>query len=120
MFRFSTNAFADGVTIPKKYTCDGEDISPFLEWQNPPKDTKSFVIIMDDPDAPMGTFVHWVVANIPANTTSLTNILPEGSVEGQNSINRIGWTAPCPPSGMAFKISTEARFFILFLYLLDL
>ncbi len=66
-FTLESSAFKQGDLIPYKYTCDGDDISPALAWNNPPANTKSFVLIMDDPDAPMGTWDHWLVFNIPAN-----------------------------------------------------
>ncbi len=96
-------AFKNGETIPVKYTCDGEDISPALSWSGAPAGTKSFVLIMDDPDAPMGTWIHWVVYNIPANVNSLPeNVPPEkklkdGTLQGKNSWGRIGYGGPCPP-----------------------
>ncbi len=98
-------AFANEGLIPSKYTCDGENISPPLKWGNFPKETKSFAIINDDPDAPMGTWVHWVIYNIPANVNSLSeNIpkaekLPNGALQGKNSWGKIGYGGPCPPSG---------------------
>jgi len=98
-------AFKHGGKIPKRYTCDGEDISPPLKWNGVPKGTKSFAIICDDPDAPMGTWVHWVYYNIPVEVRSLPeNIAPEenpaiGGVQGINDFKRIGYGGPCPPWG---------------------
>jgi Raf kinase inhibitor-like YbhB/YbcL family protein len=98
-------AFTEGSMIPAKYTCDGQDISPPLEWRDIPAGTKSFALICDDPDAPMGTWVHWVVYNIPPNINKLDeNVKPEkefkdGMRQGSNSWPRIGYGGPCPPSG---------------------
>ena len=98
-------SFEHGGMIPKKYTCDGEDISPPLKWKNVPSGTKSFVLICDDPDAPMGTWVHWVYYDIPANVRSLPEgILPVenpeiGGTQGINDFKKIGYGGPCPPFG---------------------
>ncbi len=104
-FELTSSAFAHGESIPMRYSCDGEDISPPLTWGDPPAGTQSFALIMDDPDAPMGTWVHWVVYNLPAATRGLPeNVptdaqLPDGSLQGTNSWGRIGYGGPCPPSG---------------------
>jgi len=104
-FEVTSSAFAPGEAIPRKYTCDGEDISPPLAWSNPPQDTQSFALIADDPDAPMGTWVHWVLYNLPAEARSLPQAispeaeLPDGSRHGNNSRPRLGYAGPCPPSG---------------------
>ena len=98
-----SSAFTNGGNIPVKYTCDGEDISPPLQWNNVPSGTKSLVLIMDDPDAPMGTWVHWVIYNIPATVKSLPEhfpakeIMKDGTTQGRNSWGRIGYGGPCPP-----------------------
>jgi Raf kinase inhibitor-like YbhB/YbcL family protein len=98
-------AFAQGQPIPVKYTCKGEDISPALAWGDPPAGTQSFALIMDDPDAPVGTWVHWVLFNIPASARGLPEAfpadasLPDGSLSGKNSWGRTGYGGPCPPSG---------------------
>lgn len=98
-------AFAQGATIPRQYTCDGKDISPALQWGEPPEKTQSFALIMDDPDAPMGTWVHWVLYNLPATARSLPEGVPpaadlaDGSHHGRNSWKRLGYGGPCPPSG---------------------
>jgi Raf kinase inhibitor-like YbhB/YbcL family protein/uncharacterized protein (TIGR00297 family) len=101
----STPAFRPGQPIPAKFTCEGENLSPELQWANLPAWTKSLVLIMDDPDAPMGTFVHWAIYNIPPTLTGL----PEGvstepqvsgvGTQGLNSARRSGYTGPCPPPG---------------------
>ena len=94
-------AFAHGEPIPVEYTCDGDDISPPLQWTEPPANTQSFALIMDDPDAPMGTWVHWILFNIPANTRELPTAAapPAGSISGNNSSRRTGYGGPCPPGG---------------------
>jgi Raf kinase inhibitor-like YbhB/YbcL family protein len=95
--------FSAGETIPKKFTCDGPDVSPQLKWDPPPARTQSFALIMDDPDAPAGTWVHWVLYDLPANTLKL----PEGVAkqeelasdarQGRNDFGKIGYGGPCPP-----------------------
>jgi len=98
-------AFEDGGFIPPKYTCDGADISPPLRWQAVPDGTKTLALICDDPDAPLGTFVHWVLFNIGAETRELeenippNKTLPGGAMQGRNDFGRIGYGGPCPPRG---------------------
>jgi len=98
-------AFQPGEMIPSKYTCDGPDVSPPLSWADSPAGTKSFALISDDPDAPGGTWVHWVIWNIPATTRSLEenlpkkDSLPNGAKQGTTDFRRIGYGGPCPPSG---------------------
>ncbi|MGD1156243.1 MAG: YbhB/YbcL family Raf kinase inhibitor-like protein [Terriglobia bacterium] len=100
-----TTAFQPGGNIPKLFTCDGADTSPALSWSDPPPRTQSFVLIMDDPDAPGGTFVHWVVYNLPASTRQLPERLPGndgmqgGGNQGVNDFARTGYGGPCPPPG---------------------
>ena len=92
--------FEHNSVIPTKYTCDGEDINPPLEVSNIPEGTASFVLIVDDPDAPAGTWVHWVVFNIPPNVKSIgENSVPKDSTQGINSFNKVDYGGPCPPSG---------------------
>ena len=92
-------SFAHNAMIPPKYTCQGEDINPPLEIDNIPSNTKSLVLIMDDPDAPMGTWVHWTVWNIPPDTKTIgENTKPQG-MEGITSFGKPGYGGPCPPSG---------------------
>jgi Raf kinase inhibitor-like YbhB/YbcL family protein len=104
-FQLSTTAFAEGQTIPKKSTCDGPDVSPPLSWKGAPAATKSLALIVDDPDAPAGTWVHWVVFNIPANMTELpegvekTEQVAGGALQGRNDFSKIGYNGPCPPPG---------------------
>ncbi len=98
-------AFQPGSLIPAKYTCDGQDISPPLNWPDPPAGTESFALIADDPDAPVGIWVHWVIWNIPAGTRALEENLPKmaslpnGAKQGTTDFRRIGYGGPCPPSG---------------------
>jgi Raf kinase inhibitor-like YbhB/YbcL family protein len=97
-FRLTSPSFADGASIPARHTCDGDDLSPRLTWTGTPGGTQSFALIVDDPDAPRGTFTHWVVYDIPAEMTELG----EGSTlgtQGRNSFGRSGYGGPCPPPG---------------------
>lgn len=106
-FSLTSTDFAHQGKIPKECTCDGQDISPQLSWTNPPPGTKSFALIVDDPDAPDPkapkiTWVHWVLYNIPASTTELpkgVKNLPPGTKEGLNDWKRTGYGGPCPPIG---------------------
>ena len=101
----SSPAFAPGAMIPVRYTCDGNDESPPLVWDGAPAGVQSFVLIMDDPDAPAGIWVHWVIFNIPASATGLPAAIPpqprlkDGAVQGVNSWRRVGYGGPCPPRG---------------------
>lgn len=102
---FMSRAFNHGDMIPRKHTCDGADISPPLEWNSVPAGTKSMALICDDPDAPMGIWVHWVYYDIPVETKSLPeNIAPKehpvnGGTQGSNDFHKIGYGGPCPPGG---------------------
>src|SRR3990170_4995488 len=101
----SSTAFSNGGPIPSKYSCKGQDVSPPLAWGDPPAGTQSFALIMDDPDAPMGTWVHWVMFNIPASARGLSEATPTtpqlagGSLQGVTSARSSGYHGPCPPSG---------------------
>jgi len=102
----TTNAFSPGGTIPRKFTCDGPDVSPALKWTDPPAGTQSFALIADDPDAPAGTWVHWVVYDLPATARELPENVPKqeqvpsgGGVQGRNDFRKIGYGGPCPPPG---------------------
>ena len=103
--KVTSSTFQDGGLIPAKYTCDGADVSPPLQWDTVPEGTKSITLICDDPDAPMGTFVHWVLFNLPAETRQLAEkvpadkTLPSGARQGTSDFGRIGYGGPCPPSG---------------------
>jgi Raf kinase inhibitor-like YbhB/YbcL family protein len=100
-----SSAFKDGTEIPQEYTCDSEDVSPPLEWNSIPEGTETFALICDDPDAPMGTWVHWVVFNIPGDIMLLPERVPpereldNGAIQGMNDFKKIGYGGPCPPSG---------------------
>lgn len=103
--KISSEVFSPGEYIPEKYTCDGEDVSPPLVWSDPPEGVGSFALIMEDPDAPVGTWIHWVLYNIPGQSLSLGEAihpeaeLADGSLHGQNSWKALGYGGPCPPSG---------------------
>ena len=97
-FRLAIPAFPEGGTIPAEYTCQGADQSPALEWSDTPPQTKSLALIVDDPDAPVGVFNHWLVSNIPASEHSL----PKGARAGEGATNdfgNTGYNGPCPPRG---------------------
>ena len=104
-FEIQSPAFEAQGKIPTKYTCDGQDLSPPLRWTDPPAGTQSLALISDDPDAPMGTWVHWVVYNLPAKTRELqegipkTESLANGANQGVTDFQRVGYGGPCPPPG---------------------
>jgi len=108
-FTINSTAFKEGGTIPKQYTCDSTDVSPPLSWEGTPSATKSFALIMDDPDAPVGTFNHWVLYDLPAETKALSEgmakdpALPTGAKQGVTSFRRAGYGGPCPPKGPAHR-----------------
>lgn len=110
----SSDSLTNG-TVPSEFTCDGADRSPPLKWTAPPAETKSFVLTVTDPDAPGGTFTHWILYNLPANTSALPAGVPaqdqlaDGSHQGRNDFAKIGYGGPCPPHG-----STHRYFFDLF------
>lgn len=101
----STTSFPNGGDIPKKFTCDGADVSPELSWGGAPSATQSFTLIADDPDAPVGTWTHWVLYDLPASASSLTegvskiDELGSGGRQGRNDFRKIGYGGPCPPPG---------------------
>jgi len=105
----TSSAFQEGGKIPDKYTSQGQDISPPLAWSEPPAGTQSLALIMDDPDAPGGTFTHWVIFNIPSNLRRLPEAVPtedqlsDGTLQGRNDFNRIGYGGPSPPPGPAHR-----------------
>ena len=104
-FQITSAAFSEGQPIPAKYSCEGSDISPPLQWTNTPASTKSFALIADDPDAPMGTWVHWVLYDLPPDATGLpedvakTQVIASGAKQGLNTWPRLGYGGPCPPPG---------------------
>lgn len=104
-FTLKTTAFQHGGDIPKKYTCEGPDVSPPLSWSEPPSGTESFALIADDPDAPVGTWVHWVAYDLPSTARQLpegvpkSEEIPGGGRQGMNDFRRIGYGGPCPPPG---------------------
>ena len=101
----TSTAFAEGAAIPKQHTGDGKDASPALRWSDPPGQTKSFALICDDPDAPRGTWVHWVLYNLPADSRELSEgvptsaILDNGAKQGKNDFGTFGYGGPAPPKG---------------------
>jgi len=103
--KLTSAAFKEGEAIPRQYTCDGVNVSPPLEWGRAPKNAKTIAIITDDPDAPGGTWVHWVLFNLPAENIGLVENLPvtenlkAGGFQGKNDFDKIGYGGPCPPSG---------------------
>jgi hypothetical protein len=104
-FALKSTAFANGGEIPRRYTCDGADLSPALSWDDVPAGAHSLALIADDPDAPVGTWTHWIVWNISAKATLLpegvpkVEVLDNGARQGRNDFKRIGYGGPCPPPG---------------------
>ncbi len=113
-----SDSLTPGAPVPTQFTCDGADRSPHIRWGEPPPLTRSFAIVMDDPDAPRGVFTHWLVYSLPANARSLPegverlDRLNNGAVQGKNSAGTVGYRGPCPPAGPAH----EYRFYV---YALD-
>lgn len=103
--KVTSAAFKEGQPIPRAYTCAGVNVSPPLEWSGVPKAAKTIAIIVDDPDAPSGTWVHWVLYNVPADNIGFvenvpaTETLKAGGFQGKNDFDKIGYGGPCPPSG---------------------
>jgi len=104
-FTLSSSSFNSGAEIPKQYTCKDEDISPALTWSGAPQGTGALALIVDDPDAPAGTWVHWLLWNVPSSSHALeegiarNEELPDGSRQGRNDFRKIGYNGPCPPAG---------------------
>jgi len=104
-FKITSPAFKEGELIPKKFTCDSSDISPALNWSGAPETTRCFALICDDPDTPMGTWVHWVLYNLPSNLSGLaeaiphSDTLPNGARQGMTDFGTPGYGGPCPPHG---------------------
>jgi Raf kinase inhibitor-like YbhB/YbcL family protein len=111
-FRLTSPAFADGAEIPMRHTCDGDDLSPRLTWTAAPEGTRCFVLIVDDPDAPRGTFTHWVLYDLPADLRELGEGATVGK-SGRNGFGRTGYGGPCPPP------KDEAHRYRFTLYALD-
>jgi Raf kinase inhibitor-like YbhB/YbcL family protein len=117
----TSSSFKPGESIPAKYTCDSIDISPQLTWSGVPTGTKSFALICDDPDAPSGTYVHWVLYNLPSDLRELTEDIPKtdtlenGARQGKNDFGKTGYGGPCPPGGThryyfkIFALDTEVE-----------
>jgi len=114
-FQITSSGFAEAEVIPDRYACTGENLSPELTWGEPPAGTQSLALIFDDPDAPGGSWVHWVIFNMPTDQNSLPESVaplaehPDGSLSGSNSWNELGYGGPCPPQG-----STHQYIFALF------
>ena len=106
--QLTSSSFANG-KIPKRFTCDGDDTSPGLSWSAPPAATQSFALTVVDHDAPMGSFVHWVLYDLPPETRGLPEgvpkqgQLPDGSRQGQNDFDKVGYGGPCPPQGSSHR-----------------
>ncbi|GLS38859.1 UPF0098 protein [Mesorhizobium tianshanense] len=104
-FTLTSPVFANGTIIPGRHTCTGEDVSPPFEWQGAPEETKSFALLCHDPDAPGGSFHHWAVFGIPADSQRIAEglprmeALPDGLRQAVNDFDRIGYAGPCPPRG---------------------
>ena len=107
----TSGAFQEGDTIPTRHTCDGADVSPALTWRGAPAGTAAFALIVDDPDAPAGTWVHWVLYDMPATTTAMPENVAKvetpselgGAMQGKNDFRRLGYGGPCPPPGPAHR-----------------
>lgn len=104
--KLTSSAFEEGDAIPARHTCDGQDISPPLSWEAVPEGARSLALIVDDPDAPSGTFVHWVIYNLPADSEELAEGVPneqtlsDGAMQGVNGFGTVGYRGPCPPGGV--------------------
>ena len=102
-------AFANGETMPKEFTADGDNVSPPLEWRHVPEEAKSIALICEDPDAPRGTFTHWVISNVDARSTGLPRgvptsaLLQSGARQGKNDLGTVGYSGPAPPPGSAHR-----------------
>jgi Raf kinase inhibitor-like YbhB/YbcL family protein len=106
--KVTSTAFTEGAAIPRKYSGEGDDVSPPLKWEAAPEKTRSLAVLVEDPDAPKGTFIHWVLFNLPADTRELAEgaaagKLPEGAVQGKNDFGKTGYGGPKPPAGKAHR-----------------
>ena len=95
----TSSAFEEGGPIPERFSCEGENVPPPLRWSDIPEDTRELVLVVTDPDAPSGTFVHWAVWGIDPSVTGIDGELPEGAVEGTSSSGKATYIGPCPPTG---------------------
>lgn len=106
-FSIGSQAFAADQPIPRRFTCDGDDVSPALSWADPPAGAQAFALIVDDPDAPGGDFTHWVIYNLAADARELPENVAKAerpgiaALQGRNDFGRAGYGGPCPPSGRA-------------------
>ena len=100
-FAVKVKGFGNGELIPRRHTCEGDDLSPMVEWSGEPKGTQGFALIMDDPDAPAGTWNHWLLWDVPAHVRSVAEDFRPGGVgsSGRNDFGRLGYGGPCPPKG---------------------
>ncbi|MBD3352065.1 MAG: YbhB/YbcL family Raf kinase inhibitor-like protein [Candidatus Lokiarchaeota archaeon] len=98
--KLRSDCFKESALIPSEYTCDGADKSPHLEWEDVPENTKSFALIVDDPDAPVGTWVHWLVCDITPDARKVVKgQIPDGGKQVKNDFGKLDYGGPCPPSG---------------------
>lgn len=104
-FNLTSKAFEYGATIPDKHTCKGEDVPPALSWDEAPKGTVVFALVLEDPDARGGTFLHWLIYNLPAGMDELDGVIPvekhlkNGALQAKNDFRKVGYNGPCPPKG---------------------
>ncbi|MFW6371010.1 MAG: YbhB/YbcL family Raf kinase inhibitor-like protein [Bacteroidota bacterium] len=104
-FNLTSTAFENGASIPDKHSCKGEDVPPPLRWDEAPKGTVSFALVLEDPDAPGGTFLHWLIYNIPSDINHLNDVSPvekhlkNGAQQAKNDFGKTGYGGPCPPKG---------------------
>jgi len=108
VLKLTTSSFRPDSEIPKRFTCKGDDASPALSWNDPPAGTRTFALVVNDPDAPGGNFIHWVIYDLPASTRSLPEGVAQGSDaaggrQGTNSFGKTGYNGPCPPPGNAHR-----------------
>jgi Raf kinase inhibitor-like YbhB/YbcL family protein len=99
----TSSAFSEGQSIPEKYTCDGQNVSPPIKWSGAPANTKSFAVICEDPDAPSGIFTHWLLYDLPGRTNELAEASSGDGREGVNDFDKKGYGGPCPPPGRAHR-----------------
>jgi len=119
-FDLTSSAFGAGATIPRRHTCDGEDVSPPLAWEGAPSSTAAFALVVHDPDAPAGDWVHWVLYDLPGHASELPEDVGDAerldnlgeAIQGRNDFGKIGWGGPCPPRGKPHR-------YVFTLYALD-